>query len=459
MTSVRTAATIKDAAAAAKAGHKEEARRILDALLADEPELEVGWMWRAAVSADATEAMRSLERVIRINPNNQKALTALQAYRNQQSEGPATGPTPAAETNGHGAAHHSQSTPAESTPAESTPAPVGPREPNSPEETPETGAWGRRELHPAAAPVETPRMELAPRSTPGPVGTAAVQEPESSGRGTIANDVAGRMAAARAAAEARMAAEAQAAAEARLSGAIVAETRRCPFCATHLADHEFDCPTCRAVLDLNDVDRISKHPGVDERAVAGAMQTALTRLKERHSPELYLTLALGYLNLKASTEALPFLEVLARVRPQDSEVRQAVLRLQSRRLVMAVDDSTTIRKILAVTLERALYRAAVANSGEDALQRLHKMKPDLILLDITLPGMDGYQVCRAIRQTEGLKTVPVVMLSGKDGFFDKVKGKMAGATTYLTKPFDPHTLLDNIAKLLPGSGGPSGGKA
>jgi twitching motility two-component system response regulator PilG len=68
----------------------------------------------------------------------------------------------------------------------------------------------------------------------------------------------------------------------------------------------------------------------------------------------------------------------------------------------------------------------------------------LILLDITMPRLDGYQVCKLVRGNAATKNVPVVMISGKDGFFDKVRGRMAGSTAYITKPFGPETLIKTV---------------
>jgi twitching motility two-component system response regulator PilG len=111
------------------------------------------------------------------------------------------------------------------------------------------------------------------------------------------------------------------------------------------------------------------------------------------------------------------------------------------RTVMVVDDSPTIRKILGLTLERAGYAVVAEPDGESALARLAEQVPDLILLDISMPGLDGYEVCKRIKQDERTGNVPVIMLSGKGAFFDKVKGKMAGATEYLTKPFETPAVL------------------
>lgn len=116
-----------------------------------------------------------------------------------------------------------------------------------------------------------------------------------------------------------------------------------------------------------------------------------------------------------------------------------------RRTVMVVDDSPTIRKILGLTLERAGYKVVAEPDGESAVERLAHVVPDVILLDIAMPKLDGYEVCKRIRKDPRTSHVPVVMLSGKDAFFDKVKGHMAGATEYITKPFETPAVLAAVS--------------
>src|SRR5204863_9943115 len=94
------------------------------------------------------------------------------------------------------------------------------------------------------------------------------------------------------------------------------------------------------------------------------------------------------------------------------------------------------------------HTVTCAEDGVEALSRLEDGRPDLILLDIAMPRMDGYEVCREIRSRENTKDLPVVMISGKDGFFDKVRGRMAGATGYVTKPFVPETLMKALEEYL-----------
>jgi twitching motility two-component system response regulator PilG len=117
----------------------------------------------------------------------------------------------------------------------------------------------------------------------------------------------------------------------------------------------------------------------------------------------------------------------------------------SRKTVMIVDDSPTIRKILGLTLERAGYKVVAEPDGESAIERLIQVVPDMILLDIAMPKIDGYEVCKRIKQDPRTKAVPVVMLSGKGALFDKVKGHMAGASEYLTKPFETPAVLAVVA--------------
>jgi CheY-like chemotaxis protein len=118
------------------------------------------------------------------------------------------------------------------------------------------------------------------------------------------------------------------------------------------------------------------------------------------------------------------------------------------KVILIVDDSPTIRKLISIKLEKSGYKVMQANDGIEALAIIKKVVPDLILLDITMPNLDGYQVCKMIRSNESTKDVPVVIISGKDGFFDKVRGQMAGSTGYITKPFGPETLMSVIKTYL-----------
>jgi twitching motility two-component system response regulator PilG len=114
--------------------------------------------------------------------------------------------------------------------------------------------------------------------------------------------------------------------------------------------------------------------------------------------------------------------------------------------ILAVDDSPTIRKLVSMTMEGQGYRVVVASDGIEALAILKDEHPDLILCDVAMPKLDGYQLCKIIKQSTDTKHIPVVMLSGKDGLFDKVRGKMAGCSNYITKPFEPDILISEVRK-------------
>lgn len=119
-----------------------------------------------------------------------------------------------------------------------------------------------------------------------------------------------------------------------------------------------------------------------------------------------------------------------------------------RPLVMVVDDSPTVRKLVSLTLERRGYRVISAFDGVAAIKELGSCRPDLILLDINMPRLDGYRLCKLIKKHEATQTIPVVMLSGKDGMFDKLRGRLVGCSDYITKPFEADALTHKVARYL-----------
>jgi twitching motility two-component system response regulator PilG len=117
-------------------------------------------------------------------------------------------------------------------------------------------------------------------------------------------------------------------------------------------------------------------------------------------------------------------------------------------VVLVVDDSPTVRKIVQLTLRRENIHVVTAGDGLSALAAVADEQPDLILLDIMLPRMDGYDICKVVRKNMDYKDVPIIMLSGKDGLFDKMRGKMAGSNDYITKPFDSAELVAIVKRYL-----------
>lgn len=114
--------------------------------------------------------------------------------------------------------------------------------------------------------------------------------------------------------------------------------------------------------------------------------------------------------------------------------------------VLIVDDSNTIRRSAELLLSDSGYKVITATDGFDAMSKIVDNQPDIIFMDIVMPKVDGYHACQMIKKNHRFLTTPVIMLSSKDGIFDKVKGRMAGSDEYLTKPFTKEVLLATIQK-------------
>jgi twitching motility two-component system response regulator PilG len=109
--------------------------------------------------------------------------------------------------------------------------------------------------------------------------------------------------------------------------------------------------------------------------------------------------------------------------------------------VMVIDDSNTIRRSAEIFLKNAGYAVILAEDGFDALSKIADQHPQIIFIDIMMPRLDGYQTCSLIKRNDRFKSTPVIMLSSKDGLFDRARGRMAGSDEYLTKPFTQETLV------------------
>ncbi|MCY4045874.1 MAG: twitching motility response regulator PilG [Cellvibrionales bacterium] len=112
--------------------------------------------------------------------------------------------------------------------------------------------------------------------------------------------------------------------------------------------------------------------------------------------------------------------------------------------VMVIDDSKTIRRTAETLLSKVGCNVITAIDGFDALAKIADVKPNIIFVDIMMPRLDGYQTCALIKNNSEFKSTPVIMLSSKDGLFDKAKGRIVGSDQYLTKPFSKTELIDAI---------------
>ena len=114
--------------------------------------------------------------------------------------------------------------------------------------------------------------------------------------------------------------------------------------------------------------------------------------------------------------------------------------------VLVIDDSKTIRRSAEIFLKQGGYEVLLAEDGFDALAKVSDHDPDLIFCDILMPRLDGYQTCAIIKRNAKFATLPVIMLSSKDGLFDKARGRMVGSEDYLTKPFTKDQLLAAVVQ-------------
>jgi twitching motility two-component system response regulator PilG len=121
---------------------------------------------------------------------------------------------------------------------------------------------------------------------------------------------------------------------------------------------------------------------------------------------------------------------------------------QSPARILVIDDSNTIRRSAELYLRQAGYEVILAEDGFDALVKITDHQPHVIFVDIVMPRLDGYQTCALIKRHPKFATTPVIMLSSKDGLFDRARGRLAGSDLYITKPFTRDGLLKAVADYL-----------
>src|SRR5215510_9045252 len=117
--------------------------------------------------------------------------------------------------------------------------------------------------------------------------------------------------------------------------------------------------------------------------------------------------------------------------------------------LLLVEDSLSIQMLVETAFAREGFEVMVAGDALDGLHKAQTLRPDIVLADASMPGLDGFQLCQRIRQSAGGRHVPVILLTSGFAAYDKAKGERAGVTTYLAKPFEPQVLLDMVKQLVP----------
>lgn len=122
--------------------------------------------------------------------------------------------------------------------------------------------------------------------------------------------------------------------------------------------------------------------------------------------------------------------------------------MPEKKRILLIDDETALVEMVKIRLEANNYEVITAHDGNEVLDKARKEKPDLIILDLMLPKMDGYKVCRLLKFDEKYKQIPIILFTARAQESDKITGEEVGADAYITKPFEPKALLDKIAELL-----------
>ena len=269
----------------------------------------------------------------------------------------------------------------------------------------------------------------------------------------------------------------------QLGGGSQAAVRRCIFCWSIISAGEIRCKTCQGMLRISD-GYISE--GSNSFELVQSLQAYERELLiHPENSRIAYCLCLGHFSLGSIDRAREFINkalqrsprepifikaatlllklappVATPVKPVVKAVEQFVKAVPAalatsapgspavQKTILVVEDSQTSRKVISMLLGRKGYTIIEAKSGSEALQRIEEIVPDLVLLDVVLPDMTGYEVLSRLRQSARLAEVPVIMLTGQSKPSDRLKGLFHGSNEYLTKPFDPAKLLVVLEKYL-----------
>ena len=266
------------------------------------------------------------------------------------------------------------------------------------------------------------------------------------------------------------------------------KVNRCPFCFAPVDPQAVFCSYCRAnpLTDSSTLAQIDPYK-VERKMVQQATKRFERVLADEVNPRLLYYAGTAYLNLNDFEKALTYFDLLLPIVQVDTkyqkvagQVREIVEYIASSRrieseenespnswheqkerkdkrlitnrsaskTVLVVEDSPTTRKVIKMTLTSGDFRVVEAADGVEALSRLNEERPDLVLLDIMLPKIDGYRVLSILKKNNDTKDIPVVMLTSKNRIIDKVKGRLSAASAYLTKPFKPAELIDMVNSII-----------
>ncbi|MCP4747716.1 MAG: response regulator [Desulfobacteraceae bacterium] len=256
------------------------------------------------------------------------------------------------------------------------------------------------------------------------------------------------------------------------------KVRRCPFCWSALNLRVQQCHYCNACLTIASALKQSNLDKIKSKIIIESVTRYTNVVARGNNIKAVYYLSLASCNLKKVEEALDLLNEASRTNPDNKFlsdqlniiVNHVAVRLNKyegascaqtkkklnkksanipdKKKILVVEDSPTTRKVVVLTLKQKGYALVEAEDGLEALSKIDEERPDLILLDIILPKMDGYKILSFIKESSDFKDTPVIMLTSKDGILDKFKGKISGSAAYLTKPFEPKDLIKTVSKYI-----------
>jgi twitching motility two-component system response regulator PilG len=425
---------LEDGINAALAGNKVRARQLLMQVVTAEPANEVAWMWLAGVAETIEQTTHSLMTVLKLNPNNDRAKQGLRQTRMKAAQ-------EALKRQDARSAWQWLSDAARD-------------EPNNEEIWLAMASAGAAINSEAAVKCLQRVLEINPNNERAKSGLTWYQ---SMGGGSSAIPQAGPLP------------MPNDTAPMRGSNTVKIKIERttpkawaCPICDLTDDQEQPICTGCGSMTTLRPPAAFARHRPGRPDVVSRAIEQLSSVPEGVATFETYLRLGVALMNQHRFGDAMAELQTALKLQPDHPELPRYIYSLriyadadQAReremrnrsagQMIMVVDDSATVRKIVVMTLEKAGYRTIQAADGAEALLLLREHGiPALFLVDIMMPGMDGYALCKSLRQNPETSRTPIIMLSGKDGFFNKVRGRMAGASQYITKPFEPAELLNAI---------------
>jgi CheY-like chemotaxis protein len=238
---------------------------------------------------------------------------------------------------------------------------------------------------------------------------------------------------------------------------------QCPMCSATVPHQLSQCVSCRAILTLSDLDALFNNGEVDQEQTRRAIVTFRNMARTQDDFNVQYHLGLAFSNLNRPYEALVAFRAAIFFRPNSKLLQAAVQKLEqrvanleashqdvgakdqhSRPTILVVDDSRMQILFVSRVLEKHGWRVITAFGGAEALEKVRGV--DLVFLDINMPRMDGYEVCKLIRENSETARIPVVLLSGQEASGDDDRARLAGADGYLTKPCKPELLLQAVEK-------------